>query len=132
MTPHPGRDRLDDDLAGWMAEAYPPAYRTAYLILRNRSDAEEAVQDAFLRAWRFRSTLRERGALDGWLYRVVVNACCSTLRRPARRHETLADHGGFGALPIPSRAPTSRPATPTGPVACSPCSIPCPRASAFR
>jgi RNA polymerase sigma-70 factor (ECF subfamily) len=42
--------------------------------------------------------LRERGALDGWLYRVVVNACCSTLRRPARRHETLADHAVFGAL----------------------------------
>jgi RNA polymerase sigma-70 factor (ECF subfamily) len=87
-----------DDRTAWLADAYPSAYRTAFLILRNRADAEEAVQDAFLRAWRFRDTQRQGAAPNGWLYRVVVNACCSKLRCPARRWETLADHHAFAVV----------------------------------
>jgi len=87
-----------DDLTASFADAYPSAYRTAFMILRNRADAEEAVQEAFLRAWRFRHTLHEKGALNGWLYRVVVNACCSKLRCPSRRWESLADHHAFVAV----------------------------------
>ena len=69
------------DLGGWLATSYGPAYRTACLILRNPADAEEAVQDAFLRAWRFRDALpADEAGMRPWLYRVVVNACCSKLR----------------------------------------------------
>jgi RNA polymerase sigma-70 factor (ECF subfamily) len=71
-----------------LAEGYEPAFRTAYLILHNRHDAEEAVQDAFLRAWRFRAAVPAGDGVKPWLYRVVVNACCSKLRTE-RRH--LAD-----------------------------------------
>ncbi|HVE63915.1 MAG TPA: sigma-70 family RNA polymerase sigma factor [Mycobacteriales bacterium] len=70
-----------EDLDAWLATSYGPAYRTACLILRNPADAEEAVQDAFLRAWRFRDALpADPAGMRPWLYRVVVNSCCSKLR----------------------------------------------------
>jgi RNA polymerase sigma-70 factor (ECF subfamily) len=70
-----------DSLETWLAESYATSFRTACLILHNRADAEEAVQDAFLRAWRFRASMPEGEAVKPWLYRVVVNACLSKARR---------------------------------------------------
>jgi len=88
-------DPAMQDMSGWLATSYGPAYRTACLILRNPADAEEAVQDAFLRAWRFRDALPpDEAGVRPWLYRVVVNACCSKLRAesPHRsRRESLGD-----------------------------------------
>ncbi|MGH9182926.1 MAG: RNA polymerase sigma factor [Acidimicrobiales bacterium] len=69
------------DLAEWLRDWYDDAYRTARLILRNPADAEEAVQEAFLRAWRFRAALPDGDGVRPWLYRVLVNACHSALRR---------------------------------------------------
>jgi RNA polymerase sigma-70 factor (ECF subfamily) len=69
-----------DQLENWLAEGYARSYRTAYLILHNRQDAEEAVQEAFLRAWRFRDAVPEGDGVKPWMYRVVVNACLSKLR----------------------------------------------------
>lgn len=79
-----------DDLSDWLEVGYERAYRTAWLILRNRADAEEAVQEAFLRAWRFRASMPAGESMKPWLYRVVVNSCCSKLRSeaPHRSHRT--------------------------------------------
>ncbi|MDQ1436328.1 MAG: polymerase sigma-70 factor, subfamily, partial [Actinomycetota bacterium] len=63
-----------------MRARYARTYRTAVLICGNPADAEEAVQDAFLRAWRFRDALPDDSRRDAWLYRVLVNACYSKLR----------------------------------------------------
>lgn len=71
----------DDSLETWLADSYATSFRTACLILRNPADAEEAVQDAFLRAWRFRASMPDGAAVKPWLYRVVVNACLSKTRR---------------------------------------------------
>src|SRR5579864_1848235 len=98
----PGDDRGDDAAAGatvdslerWLADGYSTAYRTAYLILRNPADAEEAVQDAFLRACRFRAAIPPGDGIRPWLYRVVVNACLSKLRSDRgrnRRADGFAD-----------------------------------------
>lgn len=56
-------------------------YRTARAILGNDHDARDAIQDAWLSAWRQLPNLRETGAFDPWLDRIVVNACRSALRR---------------------------------------------------
>ena len=80
-----------DDLSEWLAVAYPSAYRTARLILRDPADAEDAVQDAFLRAWRFRDAAPRDAGWQPWLYRVVVNACLSRLRRDVPRRDARAD-----------------------------------------
>ena len=74
-----------DDLAVWLQGAYGQAYRTACLILRNPVDAEEAVQEAFLRVWRFRSSLPDGDGRRPWVYRVVVNTCLSRRRSDRRK-----------------------------------------------
>jgi RNA polymerase sigma-70 factor, ECF subfamily len=68
-------------LTDWLEESYGPSFRTAVMLLGNPADAEDAVQEAFLRVWRFRDSLRNRSDYRPWLYRVVVNSCYSHLRR---------------------------------------------------
>jgi len=94
-----------DDLAGWLSEGYTTAYRTAYLILRNGADAEEAVQEAFLRAWRFRDSLDDDTMVQPWLYRVVVNTCCTKLRREARHRDRRAGDDLLDPIPSPLPSP---------------------------
>jgi RNA polymerase sigma-70 factor (ECF subfamily) len=48
--------------------------RTATALV-GRAQAEDAIQEAILRAWQARSTLRERDALRAWLLRITVNVC---------------------------------------------------------
>ena len=74
-----------DDLEEWLKQDYAKAYRTACLVLRNAEDAEDAVQEAFLRVWRFRDAIPDGGGRTAWLYRVVVNACISSLRAKTSR-----------------------------------------------
>ena len=76
-----------ESVGEWVRARYARAYRTAVLICGNPADAEEAVQDAFLRAWRFRDALPKDGRRDAWLYRVLVNACYSKLRKEVPRRE---------------------------------------------
>jgi len=84
ITAVAGRTDLLDD---WVRDCYARAYRTAVMICGNRSDAEEAVQDAFLRVWRFRDALPPDARRNAWLYRVLVNACYSKLRQEVPRRE---------------------------------------------
>jgi RNA polymerase sigma-70 factor, ECF subfamily len=88
----PDRGRPDgvDKLEAWLADGYRQAYRTAFLIMRNHHDAEEAVQEAFLRAWRFRAAVPDGDGVRPWMYRVVVNCCLSRLRSDRRRSIRLA------------------------------------------
>lgn len=79
-------NRLEpDDLAAWLESGYARAYRTAFLLVRDARDAEEAVQEAYLRVWRFRASLPEGAGREPWLYRVLVNTCYSFLRREVPR-----------------------------------------------
>jgi RNA polymerase sigma-70 factor, ECF subfamily len=80
-----------EDLATWLEEGYPQSVRTAYLILGNRLDAEDAVQEAFLRAWKFRNALAKESSFKPWLYRVVVNSCNSKLRQEIPHRDRRSD-----------------------------------------
>lgn len=59
--------------------------RSARLILHDPELARDAVQDGLLRAWRDLRGLREPDRFDGWLQRLVVNACLDLARRRRRR-----------------------------------------------
>lgn len=84
---------VDERLEDWLQEGYAGSFRTACLILGNRADAEEAVQEAYLRAWRFRDALTSVPSIKPWLYRVVVNSCYSKLRQEIPHRDRRASDG---------------------------------------
>jgi RNA polymerase sigma-70 factor (ECF subfamily) len=61
----------------------------AVQLLGNRSDAEDAVQDAFLKACRGAGSFRGQSAFSTWVYRILVNACHDLRRRRRSREESL-------------------------------------------
>lgn len=63
-------------------------YRVAFSVLRNPSDAEDAVQEAFLRVLRHRDTLDEVRDQRVWLIRIVWNIVLDRKRRAKTRPET--------------------------------------------
>ncbi len=89
-------------LEEWLEDGYVASFRTACLILGNRSDAEEAVQDAYLRAWRFRDSLSGVPSIRPWLYRVVVNSCYSKLRQEIPHRDRRAADDPLASLPEPA------------------------------
>lgn len=62
-------------------------FRTARSILGNDSDARDAVQETWISAWRHLPRLQDAVAFEGWLDRILVNACRSALRRRGRVRE---------------------------------------------
>jgi RNA polymerase sigma-70 factor (ECF subfamily) len=68
------------------------AYRLATCILRDRAAAEDAVQEAALRAWAMRRGLRDPDRAEAWFARIVVNTCRAELARQSRR-PALSDLG---------------------------------------
>jgi RNA polymerase sigma factor (sigma-70 family) len=67
-------------------------YEVARLILRREDLAEEAVQEAFVKAWTSIRGLRDPARFDAWTYRLVVHACYRASRREAnRRHVEVGE-----------------------------------------
>jgi RNA polymerase sigma-70 factor (ECF subfamily) len=56
-----------------------------YRMLGSPFDAEDAVQDAFVRAWRNREKFEGRSAMRSWLYRIATNVCLDMLKGKERR-----------------------------------------------
>ena len=56
------------------------AFQLAYSILQNRQDAEEVVQDAFIRIYRSLGNFRGDAQFSTWMYRIVVNLCNNKFR----------------------------------------------------
>ncbi len=78
-------------------------YAVALLILRAGDRAEDAVQEALVRAWQQLPSLRDPDRFDAWLYRLVVNACADQGRqlrrwsqqvRPLPLDASIGDHTG--------------------------------------
>ncbi len=74
-----------------------------YRMLGSAHDAEDIVQETYLRAWRSYSEFENRSSLRTWLYRIATNACLSALRHSSRRMLP----SGLGA---PSDDPYTQPA----------------------
>src|ERR687891_2436616 len=64
--------------------------RYAFHMLGNREDAQEALQDSFVRAYRGLGSCRQPERFGAWLFRIVVNRC-RTVRRRLQRHRRFWD-----------------------------------------
>lgn len=75
-----------------------------YRMLGSVADAEDLVQDTFLRAWRYRHTFSARSTFRAWLYRIATNACLDFLRERPRRvlpHDIAPPADSEGSMPAP-------------------------------
>jgi RNA polymerase sigma-70 factor (ECF subfamily) len=70
---------------------YDRCARIADRIVGNREDAEEALQDAFLRAFNALGDYEEQERFAAWLTRIVVNQCRTVLARTRRREVMFPD-----------------------------------------
>jgi len=77
-----------------------------YRMLGSVQDAEDALQEALLRAWRGLPRFEGRSTLRSWLYSIVTNACLTTIERRPRR-----------MLPLEHGPPTDPTVSPGDPVA---------------
>lgn len=69
-----------------------PSLALAYALLRDRGEAEDAVQESLLRAWRRRGQFHDRGSGPRpWVLTIVANECRDRLRAPRRRVRSQAD-----------------------------------------
>ncbi len=83
-------------------------YRLAGLLLGNAADAEDATQEAMLRAWRSAASLRDFSRVDAWLDGILVNVCRDRMRRRKLvRFIVLAD-GATGPALDPFQAVVDR------------------------
>jgi RNA polymerase sigma-70 factor (ECF subfamily) len=87
------RDRGDLE-ARFEAEALPllpGMYSAAYRLTRNAADAEDLVQETFLRAYRGFHQFQPGTNLKAWLYRILTNTFINSYRKKQREPQTISD-----------------------------------------
>jgi RNA polymerase sigma-70 factor, ECF subfamily len=77
----PAQEDFIEQAAPFRAELIAHCYR----MLGSVHDAEDLVQETYLRGWRGYQTFEERAALRTWLYRIATTACLRALQNRARR-----------------------------------------------
>jgi len=89
------------------------ASRIAFHYLRDAADADEAVQDAFVKAYTHLATFREELPFEVWFTRILINGCLDRLKQRRRREKWIAppllDANGVERDPaeyLPSRGPS--------------------------
>src|SRR5918998_3082422 len=79
-------ERFEREALPYMNELYAAAMR----LTRNPSDAEDLLQEAYLRAYRGFGSFQEGTNLRAWLYRILTNAYINTYRKRQREPQTIS------------------------------------------
>lgn len=92
-----------DAFAAIVARHADDCARFARQMLGDPLDAEDAVQETFLRVYRSLGGYRDRGRFRGWLFQILVNQCRTTVRRRMRaRRREVADDRALAAAAVES------------------------------
>lgn len=88
----------------------PGMLRLAVQFLGDRSEAEDAVQEAFVNAWRKLPEFRGDAGFGTWIHRIVTNRCLNTLRarRPVTDFDALPEQAAPDHQSSPERAAESQ------------------------
>ena len=79
-------------------------YKIAYTMMGNEHDAQDAVQEAFIKIYRALPSFRGDSAITTWMYRIAVNVCKDMLRR-AGRFRTVSPDDEAVFLDLPDTSP---------------------------
>jgi RNA polymerase sigma-70 factor, ECF subfamily len=93
--------RDPEALAALMRRHNQRLYRAAWGILRDEQEAEDAVQESYLKAFAGLAKFRGEAALSTWLTRIVINEALMRRRKPRRL--VLEDFENVVPLPVPGR-----------------------------
>src|SRR5437588_7024514 len=84
--------RGDRDALRQLTEPHRRALQLhCYRMLGSFHDAEDQVQEAFLRAWRSIETFEGRSSMRSWLYRIATNVCLNALESRAHQRRVLPE-----------------------------------------
>ena len=87
-------------------------FRTAYMIIRNRHDSEDIVQETLIQAWRRLHLLQEPSAFRSWLMRICTNSATSAIRKQQRRATESYDHESLETASTLTETPSNTTADP--------------------
>lgn len=92
QAPPRGRsERRDAEFTEYLAARQAALLRTAYLVCGDRDQAEDVLQTALAKLYLSWDKVRDRGAIDAYVRRIVVNETTSAWRRPWHRRERATD-----------------------------------------
>jgi RNA polymerase sigma-70 factor (ECF subfamily) len=89
--PEPGPDDLEARFESEAIPLLPGMYSAAYRLTRNAADAEDLVQETFLRAFRSFGQFEPGTNLKAWLYRILTNTFINSYRKKQREPQTISD-----------------------------------------
>ena len=106
-TPFSNQER---EMAAALSCYWPSFYRHAFRYLRNVADAEDAVQDALLSAYKHAGQFRGEARMSTWLTAIVINSARMQLRRrPRQTHVSLDEHPDPESYAVSELLPDHRP-----------------------
>lgn len=96
----------DTESFEWLVREYQAElFRLAFRMLSNRGDAEDAVQEAFVLAWRRLPTLADPDAFHAWICQITTNLCLNRVRVRARRKTEVTSTGEIDGQARPAMSP---------------------------
>ena len=98
------RERDAGAFEAWVRVVHPLVYRLCRRLVPHPADAEDAVQDTFIRAWQHTAGLRDPAAHRAWVCRIARHVCADRARGPAAREQPILDQDERAADLPPDQA----------------------------
>jgi RNA polymerase sigma-70 factor, ECF subfamily len=100
--PEAGAEEFEAATSRYRRELFAHCYRMTGSV----QEAEDVVQDTYLRAWRAFGRFEGRSSVKTWLYRIATNACLTALQQRSRRALPSGLARPPGTAPAPVRPPS--------------------------